>query len=106
DQPPAGRTEGWVLHAAGASLTRGGKAVSEWCKRSHTALLSSSIGKPAFPPRPGNTCATARNKGDGRSGATRSHAQCAPAREHGEDGEHRTLSVVSTVAVSSTIGGW
>jgi putative transposase len=53
--------------------------------------LSGSIGEPAFPSRPGNAQATARNAGDGRSGATRSHAQSALAREHGEDGEHRTF---------------
>jgi hypothetical protein len=54
--------------------------------------LSSSIGEPAFPSRPGSAQATARNAGDGRSGATRSHAQ---QREHGEDGEHRTFSFVA-----------
>jgi putative transposase len=37
--------------------------------------LSGSIGEPAFPPRPGATTVTARNGGDGRRGATRSHAQ-------------------------------
>ena len=37
--------------------------------------LSGSIGEPAFPSRPGSAQATARNAGDGRSGATRSHAQ-------------------------------
>ena len=37
-------------------------------------------------------------EGIGRSGATRSHAQHALAREHGEDGEHRTFPGVSTVA--------
>ena len=37
-------------------------------------------------------------EGIGRSGATRSHAQRAVAREHGEDGEHRTFPEVSTVA--------
>jgi putative transposase len=42
--------------------------------------LSSSIGKPAFPSRPGSAQATARNAGDGRSGATRSHAQRAMTR--------------------------
>jgi transposase InsO family protein len=67
--------------------------------------LSSSIGEPAFPPRPGSAQATARNAGDGRSGATRSHAQSALAHEHGEDGEHRTFSAVSTVAHSSPVGG-
>ena len=67
--------------------------------------LSGSIGEPAFPSRPGNARATARNAGDGRGGATRSHAQSALAREHGEDGEHRTFSAVSTVAHSAPVGG-
>jgi hypothetical protein len=43
-------------------------------------LLSGSIGEPAFPSRPGRAQATARNEGDGRSGATRSHAQRALSR--------------------------
>jgi hypothetical protein len=44
-------------------------------------LLSGSIGEPAFPSRPGSAAqATARNGGDGRSRATRSHAQRAPSR--------------------------
>ena len=63
--------------------------------------LSSSIGEPAFPPRPGSAQATAHNAGDGRSGATRSHAQRS---EHDEDGEHRTFSAVSTVAHSPPVG--
>jgi putative transposase len=66
--------------------------------------LSGSIGEPAFPSRPGNGQATARNGGDGRSAATRSHAQSALAREHGEDVEHRTFSEVSTVALSAQVG--
>jgi putative transposase len=53
--------------------------------------LSGSIGEPAFPSRPGSAQAAARNAGDGRSGATRSHAQSALAREHGEAGEHQTF---------------
>ena len=67
--------------------------------------LSCSIGEPAFPSRPGAARATARNGGDGRSGATRSHAQRALSREHGEDGEHRTFPEVSTVAHSAPVGG-
>ena len=67
--------------------------------------LSGSIGEAAFPSRPGNAKATARNEGDGRSRATRSHAQSAVAREHGEDGEHRTFPAVSTVASSAPVGG-
>ena len=39
-------------------------------------------------------------EGIGRSRATRSHAQRALSREHGEDGEHRTFPAVSTVAHS------
>src|SRR5215469_6922018 len=65
--------------------------------------LSSSIGEPAFPPRPGSARATARNEGDGRSRATRSHAQSALAHEHGEDGEYRTLSTGSTPTPSRTM---
>jgi putative transposase len=42
--------------------------------------LSSSIGEPAFPSRPGSAQAAARNAGDGRSRATRSHAQRALSR--------------------------
>lgn len=66
--------------------------------------LSSSTEEPAFPSRPGAGKATARNAGEGRSGATRSHAQRALAREHGEDGEHRTFPAVSTVACSPPVG--
>jgi putative transposase len=67
--------------------------------------LSGSIGAPAFLSRPGNARPTARNEGVGRSGAAQSHAQRAPAREHGEDGEQRTFPEVSTVAHSSPAGG-
>jgi hypothetical protein len=67
-------------------------------------LLSGSIGEPAFPSRPGSAQAAGRNAGDGRSAVTRSHAQSAQAREHGEDGEHRTFSAVSTVAHSAPVG--
>jgi putative transposase len=67
--------------------------------------LSGSIGEPAFPPRPGDAQAAARNEGDGRSRATRSHAQSALAHEHGEDGGHRTFPAVSTVASSPPVGG-
>jgi len=42
--------------------------------------LSGSIGEPAFPSRPGSARAAARNEGDERSGATRSHAQRALSR--------------------------
>ena len=43
-------------------------------------VLSGSIGEPAFPSRPGSAQATERSEGDGRSGATRSHAQRALSR--------------------------
>jgi putative transposase len=66
--------------------------------------LSGSIGAPAFLSRPGNAPATARSGGVGRSGAARSHAQHALAREHGEDGEHRTFPEVSIVAHSAHVG--
>jgi transposase InsO family protein len=42
--------------------------------------LSGSIGEPAFPSRPSSAKATERNEGDGRSRATRSHAQRALSR--------------------------
>ena len=67
--------------------------------------LSGSTGATAFPSRPSNARPTARNGGDGRRAATRNHAQRASAREHGEDGEHRTFSEVSTVVHSSRVGG-
>jgi putative transposase len=60
--------------------------------------LSSSIGGPAFPSRPGHSPALARNGGDGRRAATHSHAQ---QREHGE---HRTFPAVSTRARSAQAG--
>ena len=66
------------------------------------AQLLGSIGRPASPPRPGDTHAAARNEGDGRSGTTRSHAQRS---EHGEDGEHQTFTEVSAVAHSTSKGG-
>ena len=64
-------------------------------------LLSGSTGGPAVPPRPDGRQATARSGGDGRSTATRSHAQRS---EHGEDGEHRTFAAASTVAASPVNG--
>ena len=67
--------------------------------------LFCSIGEPAFPPRPGAVGATARSGEEERSGATRSHAQRALSREHGEAGEHRTFPEASTVAHSAPVGG-
>src|SRR5208282_3849028 len=60
--------------------------------------LSGSTGAPAFPSRPGNAQAMEHNEGEERSAATRNHAQRVLAREHGEDGEHRTFPEVSTMA--------
>ena len=68
--------------------------------RRDTIRLSCSIGRPCFPVPTWRCQATARSGGDGRSGATRSHAQRAVAREHGEDGEYRTFPEASTVAHS------
>ena len=67
--------------------------------------LSGSAKVPAFLSRPDNVSAAARNAGQERSAATRSHAQRPLRREHGGDGEHRTLPEVSTVARSASAGG-
>jgi hypothetical protein len=68
------------------------------------AGLSCSVKAPAFPSRPESPGAMGRNAGEERSGAARSHAQRALQREHGEDGEHRTFSGVSTMAHSAPAG--
>ena len=62
--------------------------------------LSGSADAPAFPSRPEKNNARARSEGQERSGATRSHAQRHLRREHGEDGEERTLPEASTLAAS------
>lgn len=67
--------------------------------------LSGSTDEPAFPSRPGNARAMTRNAGEERRGATRSHAQRALPREHGEDGEHRTFPEVSIMAHSTPVVG-
>jgi len=67
--------------------------------------LSGSVDAPAFPSRPEKSNAAERNAGQARSGAARSHAQRPLRREHGEDGEHRTLLGVSTAAPSASAGG-
>ena len=92
------------LDAGNASSPSIQSATSVSRRQRRQIPLSGSIGEPAFPSRPGNAQATARNEGDGRSRATRSHAQRALGAEHGEDGEHRTFSEVSTVAHSSPVG--
>jgi hypothetical protein len=48
---------------------------------------------------------SARSEVDGRSGATRSHAQApSSGAEHGEDGEHRTFREASTLICFSQVG--
>jgi hypothetical protein len=72
-------------------------AGSSWMPRCGLSRLSCSFDKPAFPSRPGAPNPRRAAEGIGRSGATRSHAQRALAREHGEDGEHQTFPDASTV---------
>ena len=67
--------------------------------------LSGSAKAPAFLSRPDNASAMARNAGEERSTAARSHAQRPLRREHGEDGAHRTFPEVSTMAHSRSAGG-
>ena len=67
--------------------------------------LSGSAKAPAFPSRPDSASAMARNAGEARSTAARSHAQRPLRREHGEDGAHRTFPEVSTMAHSGSAGG-
>ena len=103
-------------------LPSGSSIASSECSRRHVSLSIDYAGSGAFrgvtqigfpvrsasllsrpdlaPPEPRR--ATERI---GRSGATRSHAQRALSREHGEDGEHRTFPEVSTVAHSAPVGG-
>ena len=66
--------------------------------------LSGSAKAPAFLSRPDNASAMARNAGEERSTADRSHAQRPLRREHGEDGAHRTFPEVSTMAHSRSAG--
>ncbi len=65
-----------MSHASRADGGRRGCAALVQAASPRTQL-SSSIDEPAFPSRPGITLATARNVGDGRSGATRSTASMA-----------------------------
>ena len=67
--------------------------------------LSGSAKAPAFPSRPDNASAMARNEGEERSTAAKSHAQRPLRREHGEDGAHRTFPEVSTMARSGAADG-
>ena len=66
--------------------------------------LSGSAKAPAFLSRPDNETALARNEGEERSTAARSHAQRPLRREHSEDGAHRTFPEVSTMAHSRSVG--
>jgi transposase InsO family protein len=67
--------------------------------------LYGSAKTPAFPSRPDHASAMARNAGEERSTAARSHAQRPLRREHGEDGAHRTFPEVSTMAHSRSAAG-
>jgi putative transposase len=67
--------------------------------------LSGSAKAPAFLSRPDNASAMARNEGEERSTAARSHAQRPLRREHGEDGAHRTFPGESAMAHSTAAGG-
>ena len=93
----SGRTRNWIPIGA---VTLNPERDSVVTAASQT-LLSGSTGEPAFPSRPGGLAAAARSGGDGRRGATRSHAQRS---EHGEAGEHRTFAGASTVAASPAVG--
>jgi putative transposase len=67
--------------------------------------LSGSARAPALPSRPDNASAMARNAGEERSTAARSHAQRPLRREHGEDGAHRNFPEASTMAHSGSARG-
>ena len=67
--------------------------------------LSGSVKAPAFPSRPDNASAVARNRGEERSTAARSHAQRPLRREHGEDGAHRNFPEVRTMAHCGSANG-
>ena len=66
--------------------------------------LFGSAETPAFPSRPDSASGMARNAGEERSTAARSHAQRPLRREHGEDGAHRTFTAVSAMAHSGSAG--
>ena len=119
DQPRAGRPPRAVpagtrgqpapLERADPQLDAGRRRHPQ--SRARHASSGGTSARTSFPVRPASLLsrpdlavptATARNEGDGRSGATRSHAQ--RMREHGEDGEHRTFTAASTVAASHAVG--
>jgi len=74
-------------------------------KASSRNQLSGSAKAPAFPSRPDIAPGMARNEGEERSTAARSHAQRRLRREHGEDGAHRTFPEVSAMAHSGSADG-
>jgi putative transposase len=73
----SGPTRNWIP-AGAVTLNRERDSIVR--AASSQILLSGSIGEPAFPSRPGSAPAAARNEGDGRSRATRSHPQRALSR--------------------------
>jgi hypothetical protein len=95
----SGRTRNWSPIGA---VTLNPERDSVTAAAISNTRLSGSTGGPAFPSRAGALAAMARSEGDGRSAATRSHAQRS---EHGEAGEHRTFAAASTMAGSATVGG-
>jgi transposase InsO family protein len=97
----SGRTRDWTPIAAVTLNPERNNVIRTAATRNP---LSGSVETPAFPSRPDTASAMARNAGDGRRAATRSHAQRHLRREHGEDGEHRTFPAVSTMAHSPTAG--
>ena len=71
-EPNTGQTRNWTP-AGIVTLNPERDAVAR--AATSQIQLSSSIGEPAFPSRPGSAQAMARNEGEERSRATRSHAQ-------------------------------
>jgi hypothetical protein len=99
----SGRTRDWTPPGA-VTLNPERQATIRITTSHHQ--LSGSAGAPALvrfasqASRPDDNPAMARNGGQERSAAARNHAQRPFGREHGEDGEHRTLPEVSTMAAS------
>ena len=98
----SGQTRDWTPVAA---VTLNPERDSVIHTASPRSQLSGSAKAPAFLSRPDTASAMARNAGEERSTAARSHAQRPLRREHGEDGAHRTFPEVSTMAHSRSAGG-
>jgi hypothetical protein len=98
----SGRTRDWTPVAAVTLNPERDTVVQAAASRNR---LSGSAKAPAFPSRPDGASAMARNAGQERSTAARSHAQRPLRREHGEDGAHRTFPEVSTMAHSGSANG-